>query len=200
VAQHWQAEGDLKEAARHARRALEYAKNGPSELIASTARAVAHIDRNRERATLEWAVDTLTERQDRSEHLAALLIDLGDCHRRAGHYAEAVDALERARSLRTGDVAAVCLRLGILAKELGAYDWAAHWYARTEAIHAVTQVSVDDAADLQHHLARLALSQHRFREAEVHARQAIALRQQVASPQPADLALLAAAVDALNRD
>ena len=65
---------------------------------------------------------------------------------------EALDALERARSLRTGDVAAICLRLGVVAKELGAYDWAAHWYARTEAIHAVTQVGLDDAAELQHHL------------------------------------------------
>ena len=157
-------------------------------------------DLERARATLEWAVETLTGRHDTSERLVAFLIDLGDCHRRSGQYAEAVDALERARSLRTGDVAALCLRLGIVARELGAYDWAAHWLARTEAIHAVTRVSVDDAADLQHHLGRLALAEHRFKEAEMHARQAIALRQEVAGPDAADLALLAAAVNALERD
>src|SRR6185312_5754886 len=118
--------------------------------------------------------------------LTGLLIELGDGHRRAGRYPEAVEALERARSLRTGEAAALCTMLGIVAKELGAFDWAAYWYARVATIHAVAGAVLADEASLQHNLAGLAHAEGRFADAEVHARRAVALRRQVAGQHRSD--------------
>jgi tetratricopeptide (TPR) repeat protein len=201
LARYWQRHGDLDEAGRHAGYAarLIRARPVPVPLAVEVALVVAAIGRDLDlpgarRAALEWAVATLDAKPAgaaRDRQVAGALTDLGDCHRRAARYPLALDALRRARQLlegatETAQLAATSMMSGIVAKELGEFEAAAHWYGRAAAGIAPHSA---DAAALQHNLAGLAYAQGRHEVAEQHARRAVALRRGLPGATEVDVAL-----------
>ena len=201
LARYWQGRGDLGMAGRHAGYAarLIRARPVPVPLAVEVALVVAAIGRDRDlpgasRAALEWAVATLDTQPAgpaRDRQLAGALTDLGDCHRRAARYPLARDALRRARQLLEGatgtpQLAATSMMSGIVAKELGDFEAAEHWYGRAAA--GIAPYSADAAA-LQHNLAGLAYAQGRHEVAEQHARRAVALRRGLPGTTDVDVAL-----------
>jgi tetratricopeptide (TPR) repeat protein len=221
LARYWLAHGDLDEAARHGTLALGLARRcraAPLALLADTALTMAEIDRDRGRYAageecLAWAVrqlDAAVATDDRDRLLAGALQRLGDAYRLAGRYEQAVPALERALRLAEPAVArepaalaAALTSLGITAKELGAYEWAAHFYDRVQRVQSESGASTADEATLQHNLAGLAYARQQYRLAESFASRAVALREKVAGPHSVqlaqDLAVLAAAVAGQGR-
>jgi hypothetical protein len=108
LARYWQASGDLDLAGRYARRAMRLVPTlqaPPPRLAVEVMLTAARIERDLDRgaasrAALEWAlemVDALPAGVQRDRLTAATLTDLADCHRRAGRYRPAVEALGRAR-------------------------------------------------------------------------------------------------------
>jgi len=215
IAGYWWARGDLVAALPHVRRAWHLVRLHPAPPAALAVRAaslVGMVERDLDhpaesQAALEWALSRLRDEppgDERAALLAATLTSLGDCHRRAGRYPQAIRTLYRARPVAAiagpAQLAATFTALGIVAKELGSFDRAARWYARVGTLHADLPV---DAASLHHNLAGLAHARRRYRQAEVHARRAVALRGQVrpanAVTVAADVAVLAAALAGQHR-
>jgi tetratricopeptide (TPR) repeat protein len=198
LARYWHRHGDLDEAARHATR------------LATTDRAeaaviLAAIDRDRDDAAaclanLVHAVDLLRAAPT-SLLLVRALTDLGDAHRRAGRYPQAVTTLREALAATTDprQLAAGLTVLAITAKELGAYREAGRWYARVGALHETYAAPLNDRATLEHNRAGLAYAQRRFSKAEDHARRAVLLRRRAPLDLAGDLAVLGAAVAGQNR-
>jgi len=221
VAGYWQAVGDLDEAARAARRALQLARRHgvmPVTLVAEAALTAARIAQDADdlagsRVHVDYAVDVLEAAPPdaaRDRVLAWAFVGAGDQHRRVGEYPAAQRVLRRAlglvESLQPPDPvlhAAVLTSQGITAKELGDLSTAARCYARVAGILAGSGASPGDAATLEHNLAGLAYARGRYREAEEHARQAIALRRRVPRVSTLalapDLAVLASALAAQRR-
>jgi tetratricopeptide (TPR) repeat protein len=148
MARYWHTRADLDEAARHAHHALRLGAAGAGSagltVHAMAALTVAGIDRDLARYPASHArliyvisvLDAAPPTVERDRLLAWALTDLGDCHRRAGRYPQATSALRRARGLiENGDppdpalMRAVLTMLGIIAKEVGAYDEATQCYA-----------------------------------------------------------------------
>jgi len=185
LASYWWARSELDEAARHGYHALRLTEGLDAVAVAETRLVLARIERDRDdgvaaRDHLERAVALVEESPaGRDRLLAAVLAELGNCHRRAARYPLATAVLHRARHLlRDGDplLGEVFTALGIVAKELGELDLAAGWYARVARIQDEAGAPPADAAALQHNLAGLAYARRRFPEAEAHARRAVALR------------------------
>jgi hypothetical protein len=96
LARYWQADGDLDEAAGHARHALGlvHAHPAPVAVAVEVAVVAARIERDRDnpaesQANLTWAAELLDAEpagDGRDRLLSRVLVDLGDCHRRAGRY------------------------------------------------------------------------------------------------------------------
>jgi tetratricopeptide (TPR) repeat protein len=221
LARYWEADGDLDEAVGPVRQALCLVRRHPGAPVAlavEVAVTAARIERDRDnpaagRAALTWAVELLDATPagaDRDRLLSRVLVDLGDCHRRAGRYPPAIEALNRARRLvdtagAAGpvQVAALHTALGIVAKETGAFDRAAHCYATVGRLLGEAGAAPADAASLQHNLAGLAYARQRYAQAESHARRAVALRRQAPGATKvdvaADIAVLAAAIAGQHR-
>jgi Tfp pilus assembly protein PilF len=222
LARYWQTDGDLDEAATHARRALRLMQTrGPAvplELAVDVATSAAHVERDRDnpvasRAALDWVVDLLDAAPvspRRDQLLSRVLVDLGDWHRRAAQYPLAVETLYRARRLTQAagsaepvHEAALLTMLGIVAKETGAFGCAADWYAAAGNILDQAGASPVDAASLQHNLAGLAHARQQYPQAESYARRAVELRRQASGVTEvdvaADIAVLAAAIAGQHR-
>ena len=207
LARFWLARGDLDEAAKHAYRA----QPGPPHQTVEVALTIARIERDRDnpeashthllQAIAELEAAPAGDRRDRQ--LVRALVDLADCHRRAGRWAEATPLLHRALALSGGDDCAALTMLGIVAKELGCFVEALDWYQQASAIQHRDGASPADRAALRHNLAGLAYARQRYEEAEVHARQAVQLRRQARGSNEvdvaADLAVLASAVAGQHR-
>jgi tetratricopeptide (TPR) repeat protein len=214
LARYWHATGDLDQAGACAGRAWQQVRSRrgqaiPALLAADVALTLAQIERDRDDyaaglARLHDALELLgpaAGSADGDRLTAWALAGLGDCHRRAARYSAAAQALTRALRLageHPGPTAAAMTSLGIMAKDLGSYDEAAHWYARVAALHQAAGVRPGDAATLQHNLAGLEYARARYPRAESHARRALALRRQAPDATDVDvatdLAVLAAAV------
>ncbi len=224
AARYWCRAGDVAEAARHARRALRLVRRHPApplDLAVEVARAAARVERalsrvDAARDILAWALgmlDGTPESPRRDRLLAAVLHDLGDCHRRTGRRAEAVRSSGRSGRLARlggsarGDAsalpAATLALLGMAAKQRGDFESAARYYAEAGEIHERSGATPGEAATLQHHLAGLAHAGERFADAETHARRAVELRRRVPGATPVDvapdLAVLAAALAGQHR-
>jgi tetratricopeptide (TPR) repeat protein len=221
LAAYWRADGDLDEAARHANRALRLVADGrtvPDLLAAEVAVMGAEIARDRADYACAYShmsgavdrLDGLPASDQRDRLLVRALIGLGDAHRRAARYSEALQTLHRAAALSaalgTPDpslVAATLMMLGITSKEMGAFAQAAGFYERVEQIHGETPPTLAEAANLQHNLAGLAYACDRQPQAEAHARRAVALRRLAADVTQVDvatdLAVLGAALAAQEK-
>ncbi len=221
LARHWQAVGDLDEAARDAERALRLAHRhpaAPATLVADAALTLARIAQDRDdavscRTHLHHAITALQAAPagaDRDRLLGWALIGLGDQHRRAGQYPAAEEVLARALRLIQSAVppdpglhAAVLTSQGITAKEIGDYDRAARCYARVRRIHRDNGADHTDAATLEHNLAGLQYARGRYATAEAHARRALELRRRASRVTrldlAPDLAVLASALAAQDR-
>jgi tetratricopeptide (TPR) repeat protein len=216
LAMYWQADGDLDEAAAHAHRALRLVRSHPTPpvaIAAEVAMVTARVERDRDRPgavrdCLDWTVTLLEAAAPgpgRDRLLARVLVEHGDCDRRAGRWPQATETLDRARRLANTDDAdpALLMMLGIVAKETGAYERAAHFYGEVQRIQTRTGACPADAASLQHNLAGLAHARRDYTRAEVHARRAVALRQKApmstAVDIAADTAVLAAALAGQRR-
>jgi tetratricopeptide (TPR) repeat protein len=134
LAEFWRADGDLDEAAQHAERALRLLSGLPTapNLLAVTATlTAAEIARDRTEypaahAGFVSAVDALSASDPHDRLLVRALIGLGDSHRRAARYPEAVQTLSRPVELAEAAVipaaallAAALMVLGITSKEMG---------------------------------------------------------------------------------
>ena len=219
LARFWLGRGDLDEAAKHAYRALPgppgepayRARNGPPELAVEVALTIARIERDRDNPEashtyLQCAVaglDAVPAGPERDRLLVRALVDLADCHRRAGRWTPAAPLLRRALALSQHADSAVLNMLGIVAKELGSFAEAADWYGRAAVVQRGEGASAGSRAALQHNLAGLAYARGRHEEAEVHARQAVELRRSAPGSTDvdvaADLAVLASALAAQDR-
>ncbi len=227
LARYWHAAGDLDQAARDAERARRLTGRhpaAPATLVAAVALTAARIAQDRDddagcRSHLEWAVAVLEPAGDgsraaadpaRGDLLGWALVGLGDQRRRAGDYPAAeqllASTLRLVESIGSADPvlhAAVLTSQGITAKELGAFDAAAHHYARVSRIHREAGASRADAASLAHNLAGLDYARGHYAQAQEHAERALALRRQVPRVTRVDLAadtaVLAAAIAAQRR-
>jgi len=223
LARFWQAHGDLDEAAGHGDHAFRLLQgcgcaSARPTLLAEVALTLAQIDRDRaayaaSHDRLQWLVrllDAAPMCTDRNRLLVGALIALGDVHRRAGRYDQVGPVLDRAiRLVEHGDpggsqpLAALLTVLGMTAKELGEFDRAADYYDRVGRIHQEFGATHANAAALAHNLAGLAYAQQMFRQAESHARDAVALRQRVPGRSKValaeDVAVLAAAIAGQHR-
>jgi len=206
LARYWQAAGDLDEAARHAERAVRLLE--PEHVYSWAAASVTRAQIERDRleygagsARLAAVVEVL-DAQPAGPVVTGLLgralVSLGDVHRRAGRYPDATAALNRACEVLDGSALGAALTvLAITCKELGDFPEAARLYERVRHIHEETRPTPAEAATLQHNLAGLAFAQEAYERAEVHARQAVALRGRAAAvDQAADLAVLGAVLGA----
>lgn len=228
-ARYWYSIGDLDEAARAGRHALDLALADhrdavPRLLLADIVLNLARTEQDRDdyvagHAGLEYALNLLESitgggnsaaTADRDRLLAWTLVGLGESHRRAGRYQQAIETLDRAvqfaETIAADQPRALCAALterGITAKELGEYDLAARRYARVQAIHRDAGATHADAAALEHNLSGLEYARGCHPQAEFHARRALDLRQLSRSTADveiaADLAVLAAAVAAQHR-
>jgi tetratricopeptide (TPR) repeat protein len=208
LARFWLARGDLDEAAKHAYRA---AASCPPALAVEVALTLARIERDRDnaeasRAHLLRAVSELeaaTASAERDAQLVRAMVDLADCDRRAGRWADATPLLHRALAISGGDDTGALTMLGIVAKELGAFSEAFDWYGRAAAIQRRDGAPLDSKAALQHNLAGLAYALQRNEQAEMHARKAVELRRQAPGATDvdvaADLAVLGSAVAGQGR-
>jgi tetratricopeptide (TPR) repeat protein len=221
LARHWQATGELDEAAHDGYRALRLVRRCrpvPGTMLAEVALTLARVERDRDEpgaclGHLDSAVSALQAAPpapDRDRLLTSALVELGDCHRRAGRYPAAAGAAQRALRLivaadpaAAGLLAAALTVLGIAAKELGEFGFAGRWYARVDRIHRLAGAAPADAAALAHNQAGLAYARGRWLAAERHARRAVELRRRVpgttALTLAPDLAVLAAAVAGQDR-
>jgi len=226
LARYWQADGDLDEAAAHAYRAMclvQVLAAPPMELALDVAQVTARIERDRDRPAaslqaLTWisqlldtaTPDPATPDPGTDRLRITVLVELGDCHRRAGRYPAARAALHRAQHLidaadpvDPGQAAALATMQGIIAKELGEYHQAATYYATVGRIHDQTGTTLANAATLQHNLAGLDHIRGRYPQAESHARRAVQLRRQAPASTEVDiamdLAVLAAALAGQHR-
>jgi tetratricopeptide (TPR) repeat protein len=206
LAEYWCAHGDLDEANRHADRALSLLARGatvPGQLAARTAVTAAEIARDRAQYAiahdrLVWAVDlldTLPATDARERLLVRALIGLGDSHRRAARYPQALLTLQRAAELARADaapdpglLAATLTVLGITCKEMGAFARAAGLYEQVKQIHDRSGPTLTEAANLHHNLAGLAHARNQYPQAETHARHAVALRRQAPDATQVDVA------------
>jgi tetratricopeptide (TPR) repeat protein len=209
LARFWLAKADMTKAARHAEQALRLVRADPSpptlpddlaptvEVALTAARVQRGLDHGREsRELLEWALsllDAAPASPERDRLLATTLTDLGDCHRRAGRYPQAAQALRRALPLgqhaEPARYGATLMMLGIVAKELGAFEEAAGWYDQVAQLDEQAGALPGNAAALQHNLAGLAHARQQYALAETHARRAIELRRTVKRVRPADVAV-----------
>jgi len=212
LARYWLADGDLDEAARHAHLALLLLERDTVELTGEVTLTVAEIERGR----CEWAscgarlarlVDLLDAQPATSlaqrSLLARALTSLGDAHRGAGRYPQAVVTLQRACQVPTGGqpdlLAAALTTLAITSKEIGEFDRAQHLYARVQRIRDEAGATAGQLADLEHNLAGLAYARRRYEQGERHARRAVSLRRAAganACVLAADQAVLAAVLTA----
>ena len=207
LARFWLARGDLDEGAKHAYRAMPC----PPALGVEVALTIARIERDRDRPEVSHthllvalaAIEAAPAGAEHDRQLVRTLVDLADCHRRAGRWADAGPVLRRALALSGGGDAAVLNMLGIVAKELGAFAEAAGWYGQAAALQRRDGASLDSQAALRHNLAGLAYARGRHEEAERHARKAVELRRRAPGSTnvgvAADLAVLASAVAARGR-
>jgi tetratricopeptide (TPR) repeat protein len=131
----------------------------------------------------------------RDEALAEALIALGNCQRLGGEYGAALRSLEQAQGIirhaKLGSrlTASAWNTLGIVAKDTGRYEHAAHCYAEAAKALDMSDVSqISLQAALQHNLAGLAHAQGRYTDAEAPARRAIALRRRQGSGSPTEIA------------
>jgi tetratricopeptide (TPR) repeat protein len=212
LARYWLADGDLDEAARHAHRALRLLDRNAVQQTGEVTLTLAEIERER----CEWAscgarlarlVDQLdaqpaTSPAERSL-LARALTSLGDAHRGAGRYRQAIETLQRAcQVLADGEpdlLAAALTTLAITSKEIGEFERAQHLYARVRRIRDEVGASAGQLADLEHNLAGLAYAQRRYERSERHARRAVSLRRAAGANAcllAADQAVLAAVLTA----
>jgi tetratricopeptide (TPR) repeat protein len=208
LARHWQARGQLDDAARHAYRAT-LALDGcpPAVVSADVAYLTAQIECGRARyprseAQFERAAEILTvlpPGADRDRRLANVHIGLADLHRRGGRYVEAAAALAAARRLVHRHDPAIVMLLGRIATEEGRFVDAAQHYARLEQ----ARLNHSDTATLHRNLADLANAQYRFADAERYAQRALHMRR--ADPHATavdvaqDVAVLAAALAGQHR-
>jgi len=217
LARYWQTSGDLDEAARHAHRALRLLHGSPVELAGEVTLTLAEIETDRceyasGRARLVQLVDELDGLPAAGRAgrllLARALTSLGDAHRRAGRYPQAIQTSRRACQLLEDPVAAqpdllaaALTTLAITHKEVGEFEQAQQLYARVEQIRQEAGADDGQLADLHHNLAGLAYARQRYPQAERHARQAVSLRHAAggdAARLAADRAVLAAALAALH--
>lgn len=138
---------------------------------------------------------TVPTGRSRDEAMVGALIGLGNCQRLSGDFADShanlVAGSELARGARLDStvVASAWNALGILAKDTGRYEGAAHHYrAAISALGSGDDRTLPLAASLQHNLAGLAHVQRRFDEGEAPARRAVDLRRQVARASETDIA------------
>ncbi|MFI6996226.1 tetratricopeptide repeat protein [Nocardia sp. NPDC050175] len=218
LARYWQSKGDLDEAVGHGRRALRLARAtapGLALLDAEAALVVAGIELDRAEYPVAKAhlvdaarwLEQVPETTERDGLLARVLVALADCHRRTGDYRQAEHALGRALPLADAAggalPAAVLTQLGITAKELGAFDRAAHHYARLRRLYDETSATPAEFAALWHNLAGLAHARGDYLAAETHARRAVDTRHSGPHTNPVDLAqdlaVLAAALAGQDR-
>ena len=131
----------------------------------------------------------------RDELLATTHIALGTTQRLRGKYDQALDSLRSAAHIAHQShldpalIAAAGNALGVLAKDTGRYDDAAHHYA--DAIIALDRVADRHHplhATVQHNLAGLAHSRGRFTEGEAPARRAVELRRHTRFAAATDIA------------
>lgn len=231
AARYWYSIGELDEAVRAGRQALALARSRPAGvgsalLLADIALTVARAEQDRDhadaaqdqltfaRSLLESTIGTGTRIGDDSRLdegarlLAWTLIGLGENHRRAGRYPQAVETLDQAIELAQAHpgprllLTAALTGRAITAKELGEYDQAARGYARVQQIHDDAGATPASMATLAHNLSGLEYAQGRYAQAESHARRALDLRRRGPGSKvdvAADLAVLAAAIAAQHR-
>lgn len=212
LARYWQADGDLDEAARHARRALGLLDGTAVQLTGEVTLTLAEIERDRcEWANCDARLGRLVDQLDAQPAtgpagrslLARALTGLGDAHRRAGRYRQATGTLQRAcELLADGEpdlLAAALTTLAITSKEIGDFARAQRLYARVQRIRDEAGATGGQLADLQHNLAGLAYARQRYAQAERHARRAVSLRRTAganAGTLAADRTVLAAVLTA----
>jgi len=160
----------------------------------------------------ERALAALDTRDNRKLRVEAL-IRLGSVHRLHGDFDRAEEASRAAvalanqpPSLDPALLGAVHNGLGIVLKETGRYPAAAREY---DIALGLSGSATDLAAAVHHNLAGLAYAEGRFVEAEIEARQGLALRERARAAQPArsaestgvagDLTVLGAVLVALQR-
>src|SRR6266540_2398751 len=178
LARYWQTSGDLDEAARHAHRALRLLHGSPVELAGEVTLTLAEIETDRceyasGRARLVQLVDELDGLPAAGRAgrllLARALTSLGDAHRRAGRYPQAIQTSRRACQLLEDPVAAqpdllaaALTTLAITHKEVGEFEQAQQLYARVEQIRQEAGADDGQLADLHHNLAGLAYARQRY--------------------------------------
>jgi tetratricopeptide (TPR) repeat protein len=235
AARYWYSVGDLDEAARAGRRALALARSRASTtglmLPAQIALTLARVEQDRDdyvagHGLLTYALGVLEPASgstagDRLRVWA--LIGLGESHRRAARYPQAVETLDRAIALAdsgtrpaSGPVSGPALssapgtalsaaltERAITAKELGDYDRAADLYARVAQLQRGAGIDRADAATLEHNLSGLEYARGNYPQAEFRARRAVDRRRGTPGATEveiaADLAVLAASVAAQRR-
>jgi tetratricopeptide (TPR) repeat protein len=207
LARYWHARGDVDEAARQAQRALGLVRAGravPLPMVPEVVLVMDRLERERDNHQaghhiLTWGVELLGSAPaaaGRDALLGELLTAQANSHRRAGRYPEATSALCRARDLleecpaaTPGQHAELFTTLGIVAKELGAHDAAAAWYAQVGRILTGSSAPTAALAALQHNLAGLAHAQRDYEKAEKHALRAVRLHRQAPGTTSVDIAL-----------
>jgi tetratricopeptide (TPR) repeat protein len=137
-------------------------------------------------------------------------VGLGDAYRRACRYPPAVATLTSAKRLiDAGDgvdgtgLTAVAMMLGMIAKELGEFTDAEHWYDLVRQLNDHEGVTDVVAAALEHNLAGLAHARQQYSVAERRARKALELRRGAPGSNSVDvaqdMAVLAAALAGQGR-
>ena len=226
AARYWYSAGALDEAARSGRRALSLARSRTSVtgllLPAQIALTLARVEQDRDdyvagHGLLTYALglldpafrtlDPVPGGAAADRLLVWTLVGLGESHRRAARYAQAVETLDRA--IRLAEVVAVpalgaaLTQRAITAKELGDYDRAGDLYARVAQLQREAGIGVAEAATLEHNLSGLEYARGNYPQAEFRARRAVDRRRGTPGATEvevaADLAVLAAAIAAQRR-
>jgi tetratricopeptide (TPR) repeat protein len=223
LARFWQHHGDLDEALRHGRRALQLVQAGEpatapdsATVAADVALTIALIERDRadyaagseHAAHAVHLLEALPPAADRDRVLAHALVVHADLHRRAGRYEAVDEALSRFRRLieaspENAPIVEALTVEGIAAKERGSYDRAARCYAEVRRLLGGSTEPTPEMAALHHNLAGLAYAREHYVDAESHARRAVAVRRALRRTAPVDLAqdlaVLAAALAGQRR-